>query len=151
MGTRHNIQVTVKGKKKVSQYGQWDGYPTGQGTAIAEFLRTADLKAFKREVKKLRRIFKYEVDVINGLPNWQEVYPYLSRDAGADVLTMITEGNVKFVVRNQDMSWCEYLYDINLDDETVNMNGFVFPFEIWTEECFMEQLEENEREYEEEN
>lgn len=151
MGTRHNITVTIDKKKKVSQYGQWDGYPTGQGEAIAEFLRNVDMKKFRREVRKLRRIFKYEIPMVNDTPDWQEVYPYLSRDAGADILGMIERGEVKFVLRNEDMSWCQYLYDIDLDNNTVTMNGFEFPFEIWTCDGFMEQLEINEQEWVEEN
>lgn len=34
MGTRHLIKVKYKGEIKVSQYGQWDGYPDGQGLDI---------------------------------------------------------------------------------------------------------------------
>lgn len=150
MGTRHNITVILDKKEKVSQYGQWDGYPTGQGEAIAEFLRNVDMRRFRQKVRKLRRIFKYEINVVNETPDWQKVYPYLSRDAGADVLGMIDKGLVKFVLRNKDMSWCEYLYEINLDNNTVTMNGLEFPFEIWTCDGFMEQLEVNEREYEDE-
>lgn len=150
MGTRHNIEVTVNDKKKVSQYGQWDGYPTGQGETIAEFLRTADLKKFRSQVWRTRAITKKEIEMVNNTPNWQKEYPYLSRDAGADILNMIYEGEVKFVLRNEDMSWCEYLYEIDLDKETVTMNGFEFPFSIWTADGFMEQLEIHQEEWYEE-
>ena len=40
MGTRHLIIVKSEGKTKVAQYGQWDGYPTGQGKDIAIFLHS---------------------------------------------------------------------------------------------------------------
>src|SRR4051812_8314171 len=38
MGTRHLTRVIVNGQCVISQYGQWDGYPTGQGHTIAKFL-----------------------------------------------------------------------------------------------------------------
>jgi len=39
MGTRHLICV-VKGKEYiVAQYGQWDGYPTGQGIGVLNFFK----------------------------------------------------------------------------------------------------------------
>lgn len=39
MGTRHLIAVMQDGEYKVAQYGQWDGYPAGQGTRILKFLK----------------------------------------------------------------------------------------------------------------
>jgi hypothetical protein len=38
MGTRHLIEVKIDGELKVAQYGQWDGYLTGQGVNIADFI-----------------------------------------------------------------------------------------------------------------
>ena len=148
MGTRHNIQVTVNDKIKISQYGQWDGYPTGQGAGIADFLRTAELDLFRKKVWKLGLITKKEIEEINATENWQKEYPWLSRDAGSEILRYVYEDKAKFVVRNEDMSWCEYLYNIDLDKKTVTVGTMTFPFEVWTEECFMEQLEEDERDEE---
>ena len=39
MGTRHLTCVVKDGDYKVAQYGQWDGYPSGQGIDILTFLR----------------------------------------------------------------------------------------------------------------
>ena len=39
MGTRNLIIVKLKGEVKVSQYCQWDGYPTGQGADLAKFIQ----------------------------------------------------------------------------------------------------------------
>ncbi|MHC5949058.1 hypothetical protein ACVXZ3_04645 [Providencia hangzhouensis] len=39
MGTRHLICVAKDGDYKVAQYGQWDGYPSGQGLTLLTFLR----------------------------------------------------------------------------------------------------------------
>ena len=37
MGTRHLIAVMADGKYQVAQYGQWDGYPSGQGVSVLTF------------------------------------------------------------------------------------------------------------------
>ena len=47
MGTRNLTIVKSKGKVKVAQYCQWDGYPTGQGETISNFLRD------KKNIEKL--------------------------------------------------------------------------------------------------
>ena len=39
MGTRHLIIVWYKGKYRIAQYGQWDGYPSGQGLRVLRFLK----------------------------------------------------------------------------------------------------------------
>jgi hypothetical protein len=39
MGTRHLILVYYKGKYYIAQYGQWDGYPDGQGVVVLTFAR----------------------------------------------------------------------------------------------------------------
>lgn len=38
MGTRNLTMVIQKEETKVAQYGQWDGYPSGQGATIVAFL-----------------------------------------------------------------------------------------------------------------
>lgn len=152
MGTRNSTIVTLDGEIKVAQYGQWDGYPTGQGQTIANFFNREDfdLEKFKDQVNKVREITQDEIDKVNNTPNWKEVYPYLSRDAGADILNMIFDGKVEFVVLDKDFKndtlFCEYWYDINLDDETVTMNGTKYTFKEWMSNNFMEKLEHNEHE-----
>ena len=39
MGTRNLTAVYLDGQYKVAQYGQWDGYPEGQGITALTFLR----------------------------------------------------------------------------------------------------------------
>ncbi|KAL1632727.1 hypothetical protein SLS56_003424 [Neofusicoccum ribis] len=39
MGTRHLILVYYKGAYHIAQYGQWDGYPSGQGAIVLAFAR----------------------------------------------------------------------------------------------------------------
>lgn len=58
MGTRNLTVVTVDGTRKVAQYCQWDGYPSGVGKDIAKFLSDIGegnmLKEFKSKVRGLR-------------------------------------------------------------------------------------------------
>jgi hypothetical protein len=48
MGTRNLTMVISKGETKVAQYGQWDGYPSGQGLNVLSFAR---LLTNNKEVK----------------------------------------------------------------------------------------------------
>lgn len=43
MGTRNLTCVVVDGEMKVAQYGQWDGYPEGQGATCCEFIQETDM------------------------------------------------------------------------------------------------------------
>ena len=53
MGTRNLTMVVKDGKYKVAQYGQWDGYPRGQGVTVLNFLKNADLNKFRQQVDKV--------------------------------------------------------------------------------------------------
>ncbi len=62
MGTRNLTLVKDKeGKTKVAQYGQWDGYPEGQGTTILNFIRSKENRGALAEVLKNVRFFNLEV------------------------------------------------------------------------------------------
>ena len=52
MGTRNITRVILNGRVRVSQYGQWDGYPTCTGKKILEFIRDTDMTEFKERVAK---------------------------------------------------------------------------------------------------
>jgi hypothetical protein len=116
MGTKHKqIVITKEGERKVSQYGQWDGYPDGQGIEILKFLKEADLDKYQEEVAKLREITDEEGDMVNKTENWQNEYPYLSRDCGSDIHQLILDGEVKFLslMGEDDNSWIEGFYTID--------------------------------------
>lgn len=144
MGTRNSTLVKLNGELKVAQYGQWDGYPTGQGATIQDFLKEVDLPKFKEEVAKLRELTDEEVKEVEADKNWTTNYPYLSRDAGAGILQMIADGQVKFVVLGpdfrEDTLFCEYWYELDLDKETITMNGRTFTFDEWRD-IDLEKLE----------
>ena len=137
MGTRNITMVRVGGKIKVMQYCQWDGYPTGQGETIAEFIQDKmDLPLFKKQVKALRNISakslkKIWTDAGADDSGWvsmeiadkvKAAYPEFSRDTGADILELIHSGKVKKVSQSKGQlgqSWIEFVYDLDLDKETV--------------------------------
>ena len=96
MGTRHLIEVKLDGELKVAQYGQWDGYPTGQGVKIADFIHyKMDKKKFKAALRKCHWITDSESTAINDecpKGEWRYKCPWLWRDAGAEVLVYIQIG-----------------------------------------------------------
>jgi hypothetical protein len=163
MGTRNLTMVILDKKTVVAQYGQWDGYPTGQGETIQKFLRTADLAKFKERLKDVHEIDEQAVDnfleEIGSNDGWlgdeqskkfNSKFPGLSRDHGADILNLIYDGTVTKIRLREDFKkdslFCEYWYAVNLDDETVTMNGKIFTFEDWKKEGFMEKLQNKENE-----
>lgn len=167
MGTRNLTIVKSQNKTKVAQYGQWDGYPTGQGHTIAQFIKTLDsherLEEFRNKVNTLEEWTQKDMDEVlvacGGDPDseWitgdvadkrKAMHPELSRDTGARVLYFISDGTTKKVILQEDFKndtvFCEYYYTIDLDKQTVSVNGGKeYSFVEWTEDL-MEQLENNE-------
>ena len=163
MGTRNLTIVRSKKKDKVIQYGQWDGYPEGQGRAISEFLRVADLNQFKKQVDSLKTYSKRAIkqaykDAGHTGEDWvlmdiaKKVYaahPALCRDHGAGILEFIYNGDVKKVALAPEWngktvdegSWVEYYYLIDLDNETIQMNGGrKYSFKQWSKKDFIDKL-----------
>lgn len=163
MGTRNLTVVKLNKKTRVAQYGQWDGYPKGQGNTIATFLKEVDLKEFKKKVKALKvwtqpemakvyKSFGAEGEYISCelADKIHAEYPAFERDHGAGILNLIADGTITKVVLNEafkeDTTFCEYWYEIDLDNETVSMNGGKkYPFKKWTK-ALMEKLEKAEEE-----
>lgn len=140
MGTRNLTAVRYDGAIRVAQYGQWDGYPTGQGETISVFLRTADLNKFKAAVGECSWITEAEhkqywldagaapdddfvnMEVSN---RFKAAHPELSRDTGAEVLQLIYDGHAR-KLHNQwdfikDTLFCEYAYVLDLDKGVVEV------------------------------
>lgn len=137
MGTRNLTMVISNGETKVAQYGQWDGYPEGEGTTALKFLSTTDLKKFKDKLKSVKfmngnkeKEIKKWLESIGAENGWMTVeqadkykqkYPLLSRDNGADILQMIMESEEKTNWVNDssdfaaDSLFCEWAYIIDLD------------------------------------
>lgn len=146
MGTRHLTIVIQKEKPVVAQYGQWDGYPEGQGVTVLNFLRTVDMNRFKKRLKDVRfmnkrdesslKKFMKKIGAENGLLDMDQAklyynqYPYLSRNHGAEILQMIYDSVGKVVLQNSisfaaDSLFCEWAYLIDLDKNVLEVyEGF---------------------------
>lgn len=142
MGTRHYIGVIHEEKTKVAQYGQWDGYPEGQGATVLNFLREANLETFKSKLNHCRFIEdKNEIRQmyvsVGDDPNnnsgfidheiaqrFNEKWPSLSRDTGGKILELIYNSDEEILLQNSegflnDNTFCEFGYVIDLDKNTL--------------------------------
>ena len=148
MGTRHLIAVQKDGEYKVAQYGQWDGYPEGQGVRVLEFLRNADMEFFKKRLNNVRFfdeakdkdfIDSYNKNVqgwssdpdnrTEEQKRWHSLFQ--SRDLGAKILTNIANsGDDDILLKNAisfaaDSLFCEFAYVIDFDKNTFEVfRGF---------------------------
>lgn len=147
MGTRHLIAVMKDGQYPVAQYGQWDGYPSGQGLTVLGFLHDMDRNKFEAGIAK---IFKptdeqisawwmevgHDINKSNGSVEYSiagkfdELHPSLSRDTGGKILEMIQNSDQPLPLRNKinfaaDSLFCEWAYVVDLDKNTFEVySGF---------------------------
>lgn len=142
MGTRHLVAVQIDGTYKIAQYGQWDGYPSGAGVKVLDFLKFADLEHFKKQLQKLSWISERELEErwaqAGAAPKANFVslavaeelrkrWPELSRDTGANVLAIVYNAEQPLKLKDsidfaKDGLFCEWAYVIDLDANT---------FEVW--------------------
>lgn len=136
MGTRHLICVQHEGKYKVAQYGQWDGYPSGQGLTVLNFLR----EQFDREkfLARLAYTFEPSAEQIKEYNDRlqasgktiNDLFPSLSRDTGAKILDLIQNSTEPLPLRLSvefaaDSLFCEWAYVVDLDKNTLEaFQGF---------------------------
>ena len=122
MGTRNLTKVINKaGQVVVAQYGQWDGYPSGQG--VTALYHAHNAKGIESNLSKCYFASQEELDNINSIIEASkkpivETYPTLSRDTCADIL-----GYVAFATQNiplvnhsdfeNDTLMCEGVYTID--------------------------------------
>jgi hypothetical protein len=106
MGTRNLTIVKLDGKVKIAQYCQWDGYPTGQGKTIAEFIQTKlDKPKFIERLKKVKFVRSNKISKIvdelkekykdNASVFFKKIYPQFHRDTGAAILELIQDQKLK--------------------------------------------------------
>jgi len=113
--------IDKNGVKRIAQYGQWDGYPDGQGKDILNFLRSADLEKYAGNVAKIEQITDKQDKMLDTCKDWKIKYPYMSRDCGSDIHQMILDNKVKFVYHHDEATkkWgCEGFYTIDLQKRT---------------------------------
>lgn len=134
MGTRHYQKVVNKeGETKVEQYGQWDGYPDGQGVDILNFLRNSNLDEYLKNINNLKKLdeensirinkigdeiseqnlnYKEERELLQAQPE----YFSLTRDCGSGIHKLIEDGlitYVNFIDKSEADKWCEGFFTID--------------------------------------
>ena len=158
MGTRHLITAfDEQGELKVAQYGQWDGYPSGQGITMLNILRYTTRTDYTGKLvsevanglARCRWGSEDELNAIyNSLPemnylgtddskNFNLLYPNLTRDTGADILNVVawSVGEVLLVDHSdfaEDELFCEGIYSVNYQSKmfTSKYDGLVVSFPL---------------------
>lgn len=148
MGTRHLIKVKKGGKIRVSQYGQWDGYPDGQGVDILKFLRNKiKVEELSLALEKVRFLDRQDKDkefielYDKNAPEWssepdnrteEQKYwftTFITRDLGAKLLDNLITCEDKEILLIEDIDpdgWCEGYFTIDLDNMTYNLKYSTF-------------------------
>jgi len=159
MGTRHLIQVNYNGEKKIAQYGQWDGYPSGQGVSVLLFLTdpmnlTYLLRRFREYYDWAQiRFFKEgepeQIDkALSVLPKELKSYVYdqllQNRDLGADILERVCLNSMCLLVDDEefkhDLISCEYHHLIEIRDTEIP--GYKYNYHVeWRYTIFSEGKE----------
>lgn len=146
MGTRNLICVVKDNEYKVAQYSQWDGYPSGQGITILDFLTNEMNRCVFEEKLDNMISFGTEEEIQeqwkecgaddSGWANMEisdlhrKLYPENSRDTGANILNIIQntikplklQNNIDFAANSL---YCEWAYVIDLDKNTFEVyQGF---------------------------
>lgn len=120
MGTRHHQKVISKnGDLKISQYGQWDGYPSNQGVDILKYLRNGDLDKYQESLENIVEADEEYLESVFSKENWEVDYPHLSRDCGAKIHNLVEKGfieKVVFICESEAYEWCEGFYTIDFQN-----------------------------------
>lgn len=146
MGTRNLTIVFMDGEYRVAQYGQWDGYPEGQGLTCLRFIRDQmNEKDFRDALSHIRYIdaeklqqmwMDYGMDADGSIPikdadRFRMAFPEFSRDTGAEILTMIQNDRIAsncledYLTFAADSLFCEWAYVIDFDKRTFEVyKGF---------------------------
>lgn len=136
MGTRHLIMVQQDNGIKVAQYGQWDGYPEGQGAALLLFCRH-HLNDLIKALPKVTYLTDAEhnafVKDMHNKVTKALIYNhnFISRDLSVNVLHSIIESDLNIIKLYNDFAFgydslmCEWAYCINLDTRQLEVyKGF---------------------------
>lgn len=137
MGTRNLTAVQLDGEYKVAQYGQWDGYPSGQGATVLEFLKGIKGKRKRKEFETKLRASSFatseELDEVDAIiaaeqiyDSWPQRWPAYTRDTGAKILQLIMNSPPGIKLKNSiefaaDSLFCEFAYVIDLDKNVLEV------------------------------
>jgi hypothetical protein len=167
MGTRNlTVVKDASGEVKIAQYGQWDGYPSGQGLTALNFLSSpANVAALKDNLDLCYWIGTDEHNAIlsNYANNdgWMDMetgerfkndYPSLTRDICSDILQYVTDCIDKVPLVNEydfkdDQLFCEGIYEVNFQtNKFISTYGKVVEFDLDNlpnEEEYLKSFEES--------
>lgn len=139
MGTRHLIAVYDRNNElRVAQYGQWDGYPSGQGVDVLaqlpqlrseqfESLTWAEDDYVEERWKEIGATGEFVSMEVSDL--FKTRHPELHRDTGAQILGLVAENpNLKLVNSIDfaaDSLFCEWAYVVDFASNTFEVfKGF---------------------------
>lgn len=133
MGTRNLTMVIYKKKTVISQYGQYDGYPSYTGKAILEFMLNKEkVNKLKEQLDGGHVTLMTEKDAESRFgTNWCKE-SLLDSTAGCEVLNEICKGGhhwylLDSTVFAHDSLFCEWGWVINLDTMSLEVyKGFNF-------------------------
>ena len=169
VGTRHLTVAKIDGAYKIAQYGQWDGYPEGQGLTVLAFAhKLKDIEVteqFKRNLRRCRWLDKYEAEKLNEqigngiIHNLLREFPQYHRDTGADILDFVLSSTSKEIVLENSFSFafdhifCEYIWGVDMDTDEFGLycgadaTKELVPVKTWhiaeapTKEAFLKAFE----------
>lgn len=112
--------MQIEGDYRIAQYGQWDGGPHYQGMKVLRFAKAVREEAAISTLIGCAWLTKEETDKVNEVKDWPTVFPYLSRDCGADILwrAMTAPEPLKLVDERafaNDSLFCEWAYVLDYD------------------------------------
>lgn len=135
MGTRHLVCVFSAGDFRVAQYGQWDGYPTGQGRNIANILTTpGNLQALREKLANVSFYDQTELQLLfnafekkqntPGARSFEEAFPTIDRDLGSEILSLVIDSTSPIKLQDErdfacDSLYCEWAYVVDLDCDSL--------------------------------
>lgn len=152
MGTRNlTMVISQEGEKKVAQYGQWDGYPSGVGLKVLAFCSDKELfEKFKNKLSTVRFLDQEgkDKDFIESYnknaPEWsnqpdlrtedQKLWfeTFITRNLAASVLHNIANSDLAEIVLFDDEgsakgndSWVEWSYVINLKENKLFVHDLI--------------------------
>ena len=115
MGTRGLTVVIKDGTHRIAQYGQWDHYPAGQGVTALNFLRSGELESLEANLDRIEWLTNERYDsathhitggrgyiTVDESAEIDKIFPFLSRNHGAGVLSLIAEDEGSGVIYLRD-------------------------------------------------
>ena len=127
MGTRHLVAVQLDGEYKIAQYGQWDGYPEGQGVRVLKFLKETNPDAFIAQLRRLRWATDEQIEDAWVAAGAVRESSFTSLE-GATILDVVLRAAVpeNLLMRDnigfaQDSLFCEWAYVIDFDTNVLEV------------------------------